>query len=1581
MADSDALVVVEDWISEHYFTSDAKNESFHKRVLDRRKAWDNAQQDHIETTRSRYLAAHTSVLAQLSALYPTAASGDTSARRTLVDEDAQSAAISECYRQVRQVLGYETGEFRVEHDGPIRRYNTTGVTTQAPFAIVDAVPVQTVDDLFDKDAVTLLEPWRVDEKTEICSSGRAVSTLFVDEDGPDFVLIMAGRWMVIGERRRWPEGRYLAIDLQTVIERNATKRAGEVDKTLVCLDAQSLAPDAGGEIWWSATLEDSVKHTVGVSQDLREGVRTSIEIIANEVVRRRRDKGLDALPQSQAQQLAMQSLRFLYRILFLLYAEASPELGVLPVGAPEYEQGYSLDRLRELVQVPLTSSRELDGTHLFDSLAVLFRLVDRGHRPTNPERPDDDAEVRGLDFHSLRADLFLPKATGLIDQVKLGNHAVQQVLSRLLLSKQQRGKERGYISYVELGINQLGAVYEGLMSYTGFFADTELFEVAHAGNPEKGSWVVPVDRADHIDEKDFVRAEDPDTGELRPRRYSRGEFVFRLSGRERQRSASYYTPEVLTTFVVQQALAELLDQNGQRTGADEILDLTICEPALGSGAFAIEAVRQLAEQYLTRKQAELGRKIDPEQYPAELQRVKASIALHQVYGVDLNATAVEFAEITLWLDTMAKDLDAPWFGLRLRRGNSLVGARHAVYTTAQLKDKSWLVTPPMDVPLTGIAQRVRADSHEPTEAGGRIPHWLVPAKGWGSTADTKQAKELAPERVAEVKKWRSRVTGKPTSKQIQTLVDIGYQAEELWALAYRRLRVAEQQTRREIGLWGQQPPVERTGERRYVTREQIEASLRDRDGAYRRLRRVMDAWCALWYWPLTGEDVEPPSLAEWIDACTGLLGRQSSKERTLADKGAMPLAPGDPWRELADQEHFVISGAGARRVDEVLAEHPWLSVCEQVAAQQGFFHWQLDFATVFGRGGFDLQLGNPPWVRPRGDEDALLAEGDPWWQLILKPSEAKRTRHRELTLDIPGIREEVLDGSSEIVALAGYLGSPVNYPVLEGLQPDLYRCFMSQVWEHGSHRGIEALVHPETHFTDEKAGLLRAACYPRLRRHWQFVNELKLFAEIHHLVTFGVHVYGSPRPVGFDQASGLYRPDTVTGSYRHDGSGPEPGFKVDGHWDTRPHAARIQRVDDHVLETWRDLLETPDTPVHQTRMVYTVNREVAEVLERITSAHRLRDMELLFSPGWHERNDRKKGYFELRWGVPPGWAEAILQGPHLHVANPAFKQPNPTLKSNEDWSPIDLEHLAPDAIPATAYKPVGDRQRYDRDYTHWTNPDGTLDAARNHYRIAWRAMAANANERTLISAIIPPGAAHIHGVSSALAGPLGQPAGAESLVTAGAVCSTLLADFLIRAVPKSALTLDALSRLPLPPLDHPLIPSLVLRTLRLNCLTTAYADLWQDCWNQEFTGDSWTTTEHVSAPLGAVSPDWTPNTPLRRDADRRQALVEIDALVALMLGISADELCTVYRTQFAVLWGYDHGKYTFDANGRIVPNEVLQAWRKQGDRISQEDRTATNQAHWTYSYELPFTNYDREADMRHAYAAFESRLTGLRGQP
>ena len=102
--------------------------------------------------------------------------------------------------------------------------------------------------------------------------------------------------------------------------------------------------------------------------------------------------------------------------------------------------------------------------------------------------------------------------------------------------------------------------------------------------------------------------------------------------------------------------------------------------------------------------------------------------------------------------------------------------------------------------------------------------------------------------------------------------------------------------------------------------------------------------------------------------------------------------------------------------------------------------------------------------------------------------------------------------------------------------------------------------------------------------------------------------------------------------------------------------------------------------------------------------------------------------------------------------------------------------------------------------------------------------------------------------------------------------------------------------------------------------------------------------------------------------------VEIDSLVALMLSVTADQLCTIYRTQFPVLYGYDHKDYVYDTNGRLVPNEVLKVWRVKGERMTGAERTATNQAGRTYIYELPFRLLDREADMREAYAEFERRL-------
>ena len=1171
MAASDALIIGEDWISEHYFTTDAKSESFQAKVAERRKAWDEDTRSGAATVRSRFIAARSNFgtsIADLLASQPGTADD----------------SLPELYDDLRGVLGYDSGEYILKRTGPVIGVMTPGLDESAPLVIVEARAAETVEDLIAKAGKTLQSPYEADEKTTYTSVAGLLSELFVADDGPEFALILAGRWLLVTERARWLEGRYLAVDLQLVCERNETKSGGEIDRALTCVSAESLAPDAEGGIWWHGVLEDSVKHTVGVSQDLREGVRLSIEIIANEVVSRRHAQGLDPLPEDQAQPLARQALRYLYRTLFLLYAEASPELEVLPVGAEEYDQGYGLDRLRDLTLVELTGLRAMNGTHLYDSLNRLFSLVDQGHEPGEA----GEGGQEGLVFNSLRADLFLPKATELIDETRLGNAALQRVLRHLLLSKEARGKDRGFISYAELGINQLGAVYEGLMSYTGFFAETDLYEVAKGGDPSKGSWVVPVERADGISQDDFVRVEDEVTGEKKAVIHRRGTFVFRLAGRERQQSASYYTPEVLTRFTVSQALEELLDQDGHTTTAEEILGLTVCEPALGSGAFAIEAVRQLAEQYLRRRQAELGERIDPDKFPTELQRVKASIALHQVYGVDLNATAVELAEISLWLDTMVSGLHAPWFGLRLRRGNSLIGARRAVYTRAKVNDKSWLKATPTDMPMIGMVEEM-ADETTAKQTDGRIHHFLLPASGWGSAVEAKESVGLAPVAAAALKKWRSAITGKPTAKQLNALVELAHRVEALWQLTLRRLQIAEAEAWRDIPLWGREDP----GHIRAVTREDIEETLNKPNGAYQRLRRVMDAWAALWFWPLTDTGGKtPPSLDRWIEACQALLGVEPKVRKK--NQGMTPLHATSNWGDLNAAEELNLYFTGAGKVDDILEIHPWLKVCETVAEQQGFFHWELDFATVFARGGFDLQLGNPPWVRPQTDMDALLAEGDPWWQLALKPSETARNVRLGATLALPGIRDLVSTATVEVAVTGEYLGSTQAYPVLAGLQPDLYRCFMQQTWSHSSEMGIVTLIHPETHFTDEKAGLLREYTYPRLRRHWQFINELQLY-EIAHQQRYGVHVYGRPADsVKFLSAASLYHPDTVERSLRHDGSGDEPGLKdPEGRWDLRPHRMRIIYASDTTLQTWHEVLEDSSVPIRQTRMVYTVNQTVA----------------------------------------------------------------------------------------------------------------------------------------------------------------------------------------------------------------------------------------------------------------------------------------------------------------------------------------------------------------------------------------------------
>ncbi len=173
-----------------------------------------------------------------------------------------------------------------------------------------------------------------------------------------------------------------------------------------------------------------------------------------------------------------------------------------------------------------------------------------------------------------------------------------------------------------------------------------------------------------------------------------------------------------------------------------------------------------------------------------------------------------------------------------------------------------------------------------------------------------------------------------------------------------------------------------------------------------------------------------------------------------------------------------------------------------------------------------------------------------------------------------------------------------------------------------------------------------------------------------------MHVYATADTVEFLQATNLYHPQTVAGSLRHSGEGEEPGLKDrDGRWDLRPHHSRIVTVTDETLATWHAVLEDESVPVRQSRMVYAVNRSTAAVLDKLSKSKRIGDLGLEFSSGWHEKNDRTEGFFDVAWGPIESWDDAILQGPHIFVGNPFYKSPNETMLHNLDWSPIDLETL------------------------------------------------------------------------------------------------------------------------------------------------------------------------------------------------------------------------------------------------------------------------------------------------------------------
>jgi predicted HTH domain antitoxin len=507
--------------------------------------------------------------------------------------------------------------------------------------------------------------------------------VFTRTEPPRWIILLNLSTAILLDRSKWNEKRFLRFDLHEILSR---REPSTLKALAALLHRDSICPGDG--IPLLDTLgENSHKHAYSVSEDLKYAVREAVELLGNEAVwylRERRRRGVFGSTESAEEidpdALTRECLRYLYRLLFLFYIEARPELGYAPLNSEEYRLGYSLESLRELEIVPLTTQEAREGFYTHESLQLLFNLIFNGFEPS---KADQALGIGGSAHHTfdmapLKSHLFDPARTPILNRCRFRNQVLQRVIHLLSLSsgrgqKGGRGRtqRRGRISYAQLGINQLGAVYEGLLSYNGFFVTEAggLYEVKKAGEEYdelQNAYFVPASELENYsDDEKFIPQSDPDhPGKTvkRLKHYPRGHLIYRLAGRNRQKSASYYTPEVLTQCVVKYALKELLKDKS----ADEILQLTICEPAMGSGAFLNEAINQLAEAYLRARMKDEGGRMNlgHEAYARELQKVKAYIAANNVYGVDLNPVAVELAEVSLWLNTMHPGCPVPWFNIQ-----------------------------------------------------------------------------------------------------------------------------------------------------------------------------------------------------------------------------------------------------------------------------------------------------------------------------------------------------------------------------------------------------------------------------------------------------------------------------------------------------------------------------------------------------------------------------------------------------------------------------------------------------------------------------------------------------------------------------------------------------------------------------------------------------------------------------------------------------------------------------------------------------------------------------------------------------
>ncbi len=498
--------------------------------------------------------------------------------------------------------------------------------------------------------------------------------------GLEWGILSNGRfWRLLHKSSSRTLETYFEIDLLAALNAPSDTAATAVIAYFwLFFNQTAFRPDAHGHTFLNNALKDSRAYAIELETNLRDNAYRSLEQLIIGFFAG--DATLDKTDPTQRLQVYQNSLYLLYRLLFLIYGESR---ALLPMHNPAYKDHYSLQQLAQSIDKSRNTleTQPTTGKRYWNRLGELFRLI-------------------GGSDPQLNADLSVPRYNGglfdaaqhpFLEQHFVGDRFLAKAIDYLAYRRiAQDGGKPAYqaVDYRTLDVRQLGSIYEGMLEYKVAIADEEMVTISKSGVE---TWV-PISQKGKA--KTFADRRQP------------GDLYLTNDKGERKATGSYYTPDYIVEYIVENTLGPLVEQARERVKAQtrqtgslneaerqrqsaerfiaEILRLNVLDPAMGSGHFLVEATHYLAralatDDYVQASPAQTGpfSQNSPIAAPtaeSDLLYWKRRVVEACIYGVDKNPMAVELAKLSLWLKTAAADKPLSFLDHHLRHGDSLIGA-------------------------------------------------------------------------------------------------------------------------------------------------------------------------------------------------------------------------------------------------------------------------------------------------------------------------------------------------------------------------------------------------------------------------------------------------------------------------------------------------------------------------------------------------------------------------------------------------------------------------------------------------------------------------------------------------------------------------------------------------------------------------------------------------------------------------------------------------------------------------------------------------------------------------------------------